>query len=57
VPRPVREALSQILLRYELQQLGFPSSARPSSAKGFRSLFKLLPKPQQSSFAPGSLLA
>jgi ABC-2 type transport system ATP-binding protein len=54
VPRPVREALSQILLRYELQQLGLPPSAQPSSAKGFRSLFKLLLKPQQSSFAPGS---
>jgi ABC-type Na+ efflux pump permease subunit len=55
VPRPVREALSQILYcAMNCSSLGFPSSAQPSSAKGFRFLSKLLPKPQWSNFAPGS---
>jgi ABC-2 type transport system permease protein len=34
VPRPVREALSQILLRYELQQLGLPSEHAAQLSQG-----------------------
>jgi ABC-2 type transport system permease protein len=44
VPRPVREALSQILLRYELQQLGLPLERAAQLSQGIQITVQAAPE-------------